>query len=190
MDESNDSHECICFQTCDHDTRDDADNHTTRFFKLPTITKEFSSSGRRIGLKTVQALSVNLCLLLTAMKKMLVSRREFLAYLYFIPRSRHSLPWHACDDYKKRLSLNKTQLFPLKSILQSFARCKNLSPFSFCHEPLHKLLLGSFKIKLRIFGQGIRDESPNWRCIGIVMPLEKSPSTQRMASPRHETCVV
>ena len=37
----NDSLECICFQTCNHDTRDDVDNHTTIFFILPTIDKDF-----------------------------------------------------------------------------------------------------------------------------------------------------
>ena len=39
----NDSHDCICFQTCNHDTRDDVDNHTTIFFILPTIFKLFPS---------------------------------------------------------------------------------------------------------------------------------------------------
>ena len=35
----NDGHECI--QTSNHDTRDDVDNHTTIFFILPAIDKEF-----------------------------------------------------------------------------------------------------------------------------------------------------
>ena len=38
---SNDSHECICFQTCNHDTRDDVENHITIFFILSEINKEF-----------------------------------------------------------------------------------------------------------------------------------------------------
>ena len=35
VDIGNESHECICFQTCDHDTRDDVDNHTTIFSSCP-----------------------------------------------------------------------------------------------------------------------------------------------------------
>ena len=43
VDISNDSRECICFQTCNHDTRDDVDNHATIFFILSTVDKEFSA---------------------------------------------------------------------------------------------------------------------------------------------------
>ena len=34
VDIGNDSHKCICFQTCNHDRRDDVDTHTTTFFHL------------------------------------------------------------------------------------------------------------------------------------------------------------
>ena len=30
----NECHKCICFQTCNHDTREDVDNHTTILFRL------------------------------------------------------------------------------------------------------------------------------------------------------------
>ena len=34
---------CIWFRTCNHDTRDDADNYTSIFFILPSIDKGFSA---------------------------------------------------------------------------------------------------------------------------------------------------
>ena len=78
-------HECICFQTRNHDTVDDASNHTTIFFILATVEKEFSALVTGLaGLYIVQAFSVSLCLSLSVLKKMLASRWEFLAYLLFI----------------------------------------------------------------------------------------------------------
>ena len=46
----NECHKCICFQTCNHDTRDDADNYVTIFFILPTIDKGLLALSRRTGL--------------------------------------------------------------------------------------------------------------------------------------------
>ena len=43
VDTSNDSHECVCFQTCNHDTRGDVDKHTMIFFILSTKDKGFSA---------------------------------------------------------------------------------------------------------------------------------------------------
>ena len=44
VDTSNDSHECICFQTCNHGTRDDVESCATIFFILTTVDKGFSAS--------------------------------------------------------------------------------------------------------------------------------------------------
>ena len=46
-------------QTCNHDTRDDADNYMTIFFILSTIDKEFLNSSRKTGLQTVWVFHVN-----------------------------------------------------------------------------------------------------------------------------------
>ena len=37
VDASNECHKCIRFQTCNHDTRDDADNHVTIFFIFTSV---------------------------------------------------------------------------------------------------------------------------------------------------------
>ena len=41
VDVGKDCHNCNCFQTRNHDTRDDADDYTTIFFILPSIDKGF-----------------------------------------------------------------------------------------------------------------------------------------------------
>ena len=43
VDMGNECHRCIYFQTCNYDTRDDADNYKTMFWILPTIDKRFSA---------------------------------------------------------------------------------------------------------------------------------------------------
>ena len=55
------SNECICFQTCNHDTRVDTDNHTTIFFILLHRQWIFCPS-RRTDLQTVWAFHVSLFL--------------------------------------------------------------------------------------------------------------------------------
>ena len=37
VDTGNESHKCICFQTCNHDIRDEANNYTTIFYILPLV---------------------------------------------------------------------------------------------------------------------------------------------------------
>ena len=41
VDTGNYCHKSTCFQTCNYDTREDADNHTTMFYILHLIDKEF-----------------------------------------------------------------------------------------------------------------------------------------------------
>ena len=50
VEKSNECHKCICFQTCNHDTRDDADNYMTIFFILSTTDKEFSAFVARLAI--------------------------------------------------------------------------------------------------------------------------------------------
>ena len=119
VDTSNDSYECICFQTCNHDTRDDVDNHTTIFFILLAIGNGFYCFSRKTGLWTVQAFS-SVCFFTFGTEENACSRWEFLAHLHFIPRCPRSFAWHAtCVENYKRLFLNKTQLFSAENTLQS-----------------------------------------------------------------------
>ena len=113
----NDGHECICFQTCNHDTRDDVDNHTTIFLHLalPPIDKGF--------LAPVAGLASRLFELFTSVLG------EIFLRLPLLPAMSHCLPWHACVENYKCLFLNKTQMSSAENILQSSARCKNVAPF-------------------------------------------------------------
>ena len=43
VDIGNECHKRICFQTCNHDTRNDVNHYMTMFFILSTIDKEFST---------------------------------------------------------------------------------------------------------------------------------------------------
>ena len=188
VDGGNDSHECIGFQTRNHDTRDDVDNHTTIFFTLSTIDKEFSASVTGLAFRLLKLFSVSLCLSPSVLKRMLASRWEFLAYLHSIPRCPHGLPWHACVEKYKRLFLNKSQLFTAENILQSSAQYKICSPFSFYYEPLRKLLLGNSRSSSEIlFGQGITDASRSGDNSELSCHLNRSPNTQGMVSHRHKT---
>ena len=69
----------------------------------------------------------------------------------------HGVPWHACVDNCKCLHFFiKKTIVSAENILQSSARCKRCLPFSFCFEPLRKLLLGNSLFSCEIlFGQGI-----------------------------------
>ena len=60
VDMSNECHRCICFQTCNYDTRDDADNYKTMFFILPTIDKRFSALVAGLALGRIELFYVNL----------------------------------------------------------------------------------------------------------------------------------
>ena len=62
VDRGNECHTCICFQTCNHDTPDDADNYMTIFFVLSTINKDFFNSSQRTGLQTAWVFHVSLFL--------------------------------------------------------------------------------------------------------------------------------
>ena len=42
VEKGNECHKCICFQTCDQDTRDDTNSYTTIFFTLPSMDKGYS----------------------------------------------------------------------------------------------------------------------------------------------------
>ena len=155
VDIGNDSHVCICFQTCNHDTRDDVDNHTTILFILPAIDKEFSALVAGLAFRLFKLLRQSVSFTFGTEEDACSRWEEFLAYLHFIPRCPHGLPWHANAENYKRLFLNKTLLFSAVFILQSFARCKFFSPFSFHYEPLRKLLLGHDTALNFRLGQGI-----------------------------------
>ena len=128
----NDRHECICFQTCNHDIRDDVENRTTMFFILPAIDEEFSAWVPGLAF-TLFKLFSSVCFFTFGTEEYACSRWEFLASLHFIPRCPYGLPWHACVENYTRLFLNKTQLSSAENILQSSARCKSFSPFLSCH---------------------------------------------------------
>ena len=121
------------FQTCNHDTRDDVDNHTTIFFILPLIDKEFRALVTGLAFRLFE-LFKSVCVFTFGTEEYACSRWEFPASLHFIPRCPRGLPWHACVKNYKRLFLNKTQLSSAENILQSSAPCKNFSPFLSCHD--------------------------------------------------------
>ena len=128
VEKGNDSHECICFQTCNHDTRYDVDNHTTICFILSTIDKEFSALVTGLAVRLFKLFRQYVSFTFGT-EEYACSRWEFPASLHFIPPCPRGLPWHACVENFKRLFLNKTQLSSAENILQSSAQCKNLSPF-------------------------------------------------------------
>ena len=71
------SYECICFQNCNHDTRDDVDNHTTIFFILLAIGNGFLALVARLafGLFKLFRQSVSS---LSVLKRMLAQGENFL----------------------------------------------------------------------------------------------------------------
>ena len=77
VDISNDSYECICFQNCNHDTRDDVDDHTTIFFILLEIDKGFLALVARLafGLFKLFRQSVSS---LSVLKRMLAQGENFM----------------------------------------------------------------------------------------------------------------
>ena len=79
-----DSHECICFQTCNHDIRNDVDKHTTIFFILPTSDKGFSALVARLAFRLFK-LFTSVCFFSFGTEEYACSRWEFLACLYFHP---------------------------------------------------------------------------------------------------------
>ena len=127
----------ICFQTCNHDTRDDADKHTTIFFILSTTDKDFNSS-RKTGLQTVWVFHVSLFLHFLYWKKHLFWMRiSCVSSLHSTLSSRSPV---ACGCRKLQASLlERDQLSSTENILQSSARCKNFA-LSFYYEPMRKLL--------------------------------------------------
>ena len=172
VDTGNDSHVCICFQTCNHDTRDDVDNHTTIFFILPAIDKKFSALVAELAFRLFKLLRHSVSFTFGT-EENACSRWHFLAYLHFIPRCPHGLPWHACAENYKRLFLNKTQLFSAVFILESSARCKFFSPFPFItslcgnfwweiHDPALNFRLGQGILQMHLRVEITRNCHATW----------------------------
>ena len=126
-------HKCICFQTCNHDTRDDDDNHTTIFFILPSMDKGFWALVA--GLASRFELFTSVCSFTFRTEEDACSRRGFSCVLHFLPRYPHGLLWHACVENHKSLFLNSTQLSSAGNSLQSSARCQIYALFPFVTAP-------------------------------------------------------
>ena len=119
VDTSNDSHECICFQTCNHGTRDDVESCATIFFILTTVDKGFSASieGLAFGLFKI---STSVCVFTFGTEEDARSRWDLLCVSPLHPtlssRSPVACVWK--ENYK-HLFLNKTQVSSAQNILQS-----------------------------------------------------------------------
>ena len=113
---------------------------------------------------------------------------EFLAYLHFIPRYPHGLPWHACVEYYRRLFLNKTQLLSAENIIQSSASVWELFALFLLLRAFTQTSARKFTIQLWNFiRSGITDGSPSGDNSALVCHLSTSPNTQGMVSHRHKT---
>ena len=129
VDLGNDGYECICFQTCNHDTRDDVDNHTTIFFILPTIDKEFWASVARLAFGLFK-LFPSVCVFhFRYWRGCLLRDENFL---------RISASFHVILTVSRGMRVYKTTSVPpwtrpnlssAEIILQSSAQCKIVSPF-------------------------------------------------------------
>ena len=148
VDTGNECHKCTCFQTCNHDTRVDANHYMTMLFILSTIDKEFSTlvTGLAFGLFE---LFTSVCSSTFGTEEDTCSRWD----LFSSPTPFHIVSRRpvACLCGKLQLSL-----FEQNSILQFSDQCKKCLSLSFCYEPLRKLLLGHSRSSSAIlFGQRI-----------------------------------
>ena len=132
----NNSLECICFRTCNHDTRDDVENHTTIFASCPqeTVAGLALRDCSNFLHQPISSLSVLMSALARGENYIHLST----SFQIVLTVSRGI----RVENYK-RLFVNKTQLPSAENILQSSARCKIFSPSSLNCEPLRKLLLGN-----------------------------------------------
>ena len=158
------------------------------FFILPTIDKEFSAlvTGRAFRLfkifPSVCVFHFRYC------RGCLLPDENFL---------RISTSFHVILTVSRGMPVTKTasvlflkkiQLSSAENILQSSTQCKIFSLFSFCYEPLRKLLLGkSLSTSEILFGQGVTDASPSGDNSELSCHLSTSPNTQGMVSHRHKT---
>ena len=103
------------------------------------------SFSRRTGLQTVQAVS-SVCFFSFGTVKVCLLQVRFL----------HGLPWHACVETRSVYSWTRPNCLPLKKFFSLPLGARMFSPFSFCCEPLRKLLLGNSRSNSEIlFGHGI-----------------------------------
>ena len=112
-------------------------NTRRSFSSCQPQTRDFNSS-RKTGLQTVWVFHFSLFLHFLYWRGH-CSGGEFLAYLHFIPRCPHGLPWHAGVENYKRLFLNETNCLPLKTF-SSLPLDVRMLPLSFYYEPVRKLL--------------------------------------------------
>ena len=125
----NDSHECICFQTCNHDTRDDVDNLTTIFYILPAVDKEFSALVTGLAFRLFE-LFPPVCVFTFGTEEYACSWCEFLASLHFIPRCLHGLPRHAGAEKLQASLLEQDPIvFPLPTFFSVPLGVRVFRPF-------------------------------------------------------------
>ena len=189
VDRGNECHTCICSQTCNHDTPDDADNYMTIFFVLSTIDKEFFNSSRRTGLQTAWVFHVSLFLHLWYWRGYL-----FLGEIFFAsPTSFHIVSRRpvACVCRKLQLSLleRDPMVFRRKffsSLPIGVRKCFCSFPFisslcaNFCSEIHHSAL--KFCLVRELLQMHLRGEITR-NCHA----LNTSPKTHSTVSHQHWT---
>ena len=95
----------------------------------------------------------------------------------------------ACVCRQLQMSpFEKKTIVSAENILQSSARCNRCLPFSFCFEPLRKLLLGNSLFSSEIlFGQGILQMHLRGEITRNCHALRTSPITHGMVVHRQKT---
>ena len=151
----NDGHKCICFQTCNHDTRDGADNYMTIFFILSTTDKDFLTPVAGLALRLFEFFHVSLFVHFWYWRGYSLLVRSSLR-LPLLSTQSHGVPGHACEENYNCIFLNKTQfsnfqisprkICPFPSVA---SLCANY--YSEIHDPAPKfcLVMESVQMHLR-----------------------------------------
>ena len=122
-------HKCICFQTCNHDTRDDADNHTTIFFILPSRDKGLKTLVARLAFRLFE-LSRQSVPSLSVLKRMLALGETSLR-LPLLSTKSNGVPWHACVE---NYNLEQDPIVFRGKRFSSLRLGERILPLSLCHD--------------------------------------------------------
>ena len=149
-------------QTCNHDTRDDADNYMTIFFILSTIDKDFFTPVAGLAFRLFEFFTSVRSFTFGPEEGTLVLGEIFLAsFTSFHIVSRRPV---ACVYRKLQLSPFEQNPLVFRWKHSSFPLGVGFCPLPCVTSPLRKLLLGNSQFGSEIlFGQGITDAFPEWR---------------------------
>ena len=125
VDIGNDSHQCICFQTCDHDTRDDVDNQMSIFFILPAIDKEFWTFVAWLAFKLFklfrQSVSLSVLMSMLALGEILLRLSTSAHVVVTVSRGMRVLKLHASLIEQDSIVFRWKHSSVFRSVLDFFA---------------------------------------------------------------------